>query len=121
MSRVNSGTLSRYRTASAGLSLPLGNEMAYAIVVHGGAGFHAHADDLRVKAALNRLASPQLQPDVYSWPCRACSEAIKVLQHPDGTALDAVEVAIRVLEDDGAFNAGTFSGVQLSGPRLSKP
>lgn len=82
--------------------------MTYAIVVHGGAGFHAHEDDPTVKAALNRLASIQRQPEVYSRPYRACSEAIKVLQHPDGTALDAVEVAIRILEDDGAFNAGTF-------------
>jgi taspase (threonine aspartase 1) len=54
------------------------------------------------------LASLQRLAEVYSRPGRACSEAIKVLQHPNGTALDAVEAAIRVLEDDGAFNAGTF-------------
>ncbi|SRR5258706_6856134 len=52
--KVNSGTLSGHRIAR--LSLPLGNEMTYAIVVHGGAGFHANEDDPRVKAALNRLA-----------------------------------------------------------------
>ena len=46
--------------------------------------------------------------EVHLWPGRACTEATKVLQHANGTALDAVEVAIRVLEDDGALNAGIF-------------
>ena len=40
--------------ASADPFLPFGSEMTYAIVVHGGAGFHANEDEPRVKAALNR-------------------------------------------------------------------
>ena len=44
-------------SASADPYLPLGSEMTYAIVVHGGAGFHANGDEPRIKAALNRSAT----------------------------------------------------------------
>jgi beta-aspartyl-peptidase (threonine type) len=64
--------------------------MPWALIIHGGAG---------------RLASSQRKA------CRAgCAAALaagSAVLAGGGTALDAVECAIRLMEDDPAFNAGT--------------
>jgi L-asparaginase / beta-aspartyl-peptidase len=72
--------------------------MPFAIIVHGGAGTIAH----------DRLELAQ----------EGCKEAAvvgwQVLQ-AGGTALDAVEAAVRALEDNPNFNAGTGSTLTAAG------
>jgi beta-aspartyl-peptidase (threonine type) len=63
--------------------------MAWAIIVHGGA--HTITDD---KAKAHKVGC-----------ARAVDAAAKLLED-GGTCLDAVENAIRILEDDPTFNAG---------------
>ena len=65
----------------------------YGIVVHGGAG-----------------ASMELS----SGCAVACSEGFAVLEG-GGNALDAVTAAVRIMEDDGRFNAGTGAVLRLDG------
>jgi beta-aspartyl-peptidase (threonine type) len=50
--------------------------------------------------------TPLLEKDLRAGLERALKAGYAVLQKPDGTSLDAVEAAIRVLEDDEWFNAG---------------
>ncbi|HSB52431.1 MAG TPA: isoaspartyl peptidase/L-asparaginase [Dissulfurispiraceae bacterium] len=65
----------------------------YGIVVHGGVG----------------------SPGEFSDGCeKACSEGLGLLESGRG-ALDAVIEAVRILEDDGRFNAGSGSVLRLDG------
>ncbi len=72
--------------------------MPIAIIVHGGAGHvpAEHADEYKV----------------------GCKEAAMVgwrILQESGSALDAVEAAVRVLEDNPIYNAGTGSGLTNEG------
>ena len=72
--------------------------MPISIVVHGGAG--------------------DISPDRYETARQGCQEAAlvgwRVLQD-GGSALDAVEAAVRALEDNPAFNAGTGACLSAEG------
>jgi len=68
----------------------------YGIVVHGGAG------------------SPVQLTDGCK---KACKRAIGILEAGE-SSLDAVAEAVRVLEDDGRFNAGTGSALRLDGKTI---
>lgn len=61
------------------------------VLVHGGAG---EIPDIRVQ--------PKLRG------CRAAARAGYEVLKKGGSALDAVEAAVRAMEDDEAFNAGIF-------------
>ncbi|MDX1645381.1 MAG: isoaspartyl peptidase/L-asparaginase, partial [Thermoanaerobaculia bacterium] len=65
-----------------------------ALVVHGGAG-SIHRDDLSAEREAEYRAALR----------RALAEGHAVLRR-DGSALDAVEAAIRTMEDSPLFNAG---------------
>ena len=73
------------------------SDLAFKIVVHGGAGFW-------------RSAIGPARIGVQ----RAASEGSRVLVN-GGSALDAVEAAVRVMEDDTIFNAGTGSALTCLG------
>jgi beta-aspartyl-peptidase (threonine type) len=64
------------------------------LLVHGGAGDRAGKSDPRVEKALRDGLTQSLKA------------GYEVLKKEKGTSLDAVEAAIRVLEDDPHFNAG---------------
>ena len=73
------------------------NEKQWRLVIHGGAGVIEQgrilpAEEAAIRAALNR----------------ALDAGAAILTN-DGSALDAVEAAVRVLEDDPHFNAGRGS------------
>ena len=76
-----------------------------AIIVHGGAG-HPGPDDPGPSgvAGAPRLLGVR----------RAAEEAMAVLAR-GGSALDAVELAVRILEDDPTFNAGTGACLTAAG------
>jgi L-asparaginase / beta-aspartyl-peptidase len=65
-------------------------EMLPALVIHGGAG---DVDDER---ALAKLKGVQI----------AARAGWRILSQQGGSALDAVEAAVRSMEDDTNFNAG---------------
>lgn len=69
--------------------------MRFAIAVHGGAGSHSENSERNVNKVLKR----------------ACLEASDILKNKGGSVLDAVEAAIKVLENDEAFNAGYGSNL----------
>ncbi|HEX9243598.1 MAG TPA: isoaspartyl peptidase/L-asparaginase [Anaeromyxobacter sp.] len=73
-----------------------------AVIVHGGAGDLPEARASAVGAA--RLDGVR----------RACAAGAELLRR-GGPALDAVEAAVRILEDDPAFNAGTGAVLTLDG------
>jgi beta-aspartyl-peptidase (threonine type) len=76
-----------------------------AIIVHGGAGHPGPADPaLAGPGDTARLAG-----------VRAAAEAGWSVLAAGGRALDAVEAAVRLLEDDPAFNAGTGSTLTAAG------
>lgn len=75
-----------------------------AIVVHGGAGDLEPAGTASSGGADARLEGVR----------RACAAGLEVLARGGG-ALDAAELAVRILEDDPAFNAGTGAVLGLSG------
>src|SRR6266446_4609447 len=62
--------------------------------VHGGTG------------VTKKEMTPQLEKDLRAGLERALKAGFAVLKKPEGKSLDAVETAIRVLEDDEWFNAG---------------
>src|SRR6266581_2333319 len=73
-------------------------DMPIAIIVHGGAG-HISAE----------------RADEYKVGCKeAAMVGWRILQE-SGSALDAVEAAVRVLEDNPIYNAGTGSGLTNEG------
>ncbi len=72
--------------------------MTPAIIIHGG----AHA------------ISPE-QEDASRRGCAAAAEAGWAVLERGGSALDAVEAAVRVLEDDPTFNAGLGSELNAAG------
>mgnify|MGYP001367564059 CR=1 FL=1 len=72
--------------------------MSWAIILHGGA-----------------TTIPDDEADAYRKGCLAALEAGIGVLEADGSALDAVEAAIRVLEDDPTFNCGTGSAVNDAG------
>ncbi len=73
-----------------------------AIIVHGGAG--ERPGDDRDPTGAARLEGVR----------RACAAGAEVLRR-GGPALDAVEVAVRLLEDDPLFNAGTGAVLTADG------
>lgn len=84
-------------TAAHARSGPEGSPPAWRLVIHGGAGMIERSrltpeEDRAIRAALDR----------------ALAAGSAVLQG-GGAALDAVEAAVRVLEDDPHFNAGRGS------------
>jgi len=76
-----------------------------AIIVHGGAG-HLGPDD---PASSGLPDAPRLVG-----VRRAAAEGLALLQR-GGSALDAVELAVRILEDDPTYNAGTGSCLTAGG------
>ena len=72
-----------------------------AIIVHGGAGDRTEAGDPTGAARLEGVR-------------RACAAGAEVLRR-GGPALDAVEAAVRLLEDDPHFNAGTGAVLTAAG------
>ena len=72
--------------------------MPIAIIVHGGAG-HVPAE----------------HADEYKAGCKEAVMAGWSILQEGGTALDAVEAAVRVLEDNPIYNAGTGSGLTNEG------
>lgn len=71
--------------------------MNYTIAIHGGAGY---------------LTRENISPEKEAGYRQALSKALaagEAVLKNDGTALDAVETAIRILEDDPLFNAGRGS------------
>jgi beta-aspartyl-peptidase (threonine type) len=71
---------------------------AKAILVHGGAGLVTAERYDRLRAGV-----------------RAAAEAGNAILDTDGSALDAVVAAVRVLEDDPEFNAGTGASLTRDG------
>ena len=72
--------------------------MSWAIILHGGAT--TITDD---------------EAEAYRAGCQAALEAGCAVLERDGLALDAVEAAIRVMEDDPTFNCGTGSAINAEG------
>jgi beta-aspartyl-peptidase (threonine type) len=74
-----------------------------AIIVHGGAGDRPDVSGASPSGA-ERLEGVR----------RACAAGAEVLRQ-GGAALDAVETAVRILEDDPSFNAGTGATLTAAG------
>ena len=72
--------------------------MSIALMVHGGAS-----------------SIPAEQSEDYKRGCLAALEAGWTILERGGSALDAVEAAIRILEDDPTFNAGRGSALNADG------
>ncbi|KAJ3291908.1 taspase, threonine aspartase, 1 [Borealophlyctis nickersoniae] len=69
------------------------------VCVHAGAGYHS------------KVTEPQLRKVV----AHAAAEAIRLLRHPSCSAVDAVEAAVKVLEDSPLTNAGLGSNLNIDG------
>ncbi|MFO0928423.1 MAG: isoaspartyl peptidase/L-asparaginase [Gemmataceae bacterium] len=76
---------------------PPGGGAKVVLVVHGGAGVLTDKEMAR-----EGLKREQLERGL----ARALTAGYAALQRPESTPVDAVEAAIRVLEDDALFNAG---------------
>ena len=74
--------------------------MPAALIVHGGAGDWSPADG---------------DGDAVVAGCGAAARAGFAILRAGGSALDAVTVAVAVLEDDPLFNAGTGSALTVDG------
>lgn len=70
----------------------------WAIILHGGAKTIEAAEEERNRSG-----------------CRAALEAGSAILRAGGSSTDAVEAAVRVLEDDGTFNAGRGSALNADG------
>ncbi|HEY3234410.1 MAG TPA: isoaspartyl peptidase/L-asparaginase [Polyangiaceae bacterium] len=70
----------------------------WSILVHGGAGHGAH----------------QKGPETETG-CRLAAQAAAELLGRGGSALDAVELAVKLLEDDPNYNAGTGASLTVEG------
>ena len=77
------------------MSYSIQSEENYGIVVHGGAGVMSGLSD-------------QQQLQIHKKIQETVSEAYQILQN-DGSSLDAVELAVSMLEDSPLFNAGRGS------------
>ena len=77
---------------------------SFSIIVHGGAGERPIEGDSLASGKNARLAGAE----------RACAAGAEVLAR-GGSALDAVEAAVRILEDDPLFNAGTGATLTAAG------
>jgi L-asparaginase / beta-aspartyl-peptidase len=75
-----------------------------AIAVHGGAG----------ELAPDGPSSGSAEPARLEGVRRACAAGLDLLRR-GATALDAVEAAVRILEDDPLFNAGTGATLTAAG------
>ncbi|EIW83269.1 N-terminal nucleophile aminohydrolase, partial [Coniophora puteana RWD-64-598 SS2] len=69
------------------------------LAVHGGAGYHSRESEAQVKRALKR----------------ACTETLKSIDVSMCSALDLVERAVTILEDEDCLNAGLGSNLTESG------
>ncbi|HEX8280526.1 MAG TPA: isoaspartyl peptidase/L-asparaginase, partial [Chthoniobacterales bacterium] len=72
--------------------------MAWAIIVHGG----AHT-------------VPEEKIEAHNIGCTRAADAAATLLEKGSTCIDAVEMAIRILEDDPTFNAGFGSMLNADG------
>ncbi|KAL0397877.1 UNVERIFIED_CONTAM: putative threonine aspartase [Sesamum calycinum] len=71
----------------------------YFIAVHVGAGFHSPSNEKALRSAMKR----------------ACLAAASILSKDSGGCIDAVEAAVKVLEDDPCTNAGRGSNLTEDG------
>ena len=97
------GALLMTAIPAAAQPVPSEDRPAWRLVIHGGAGVIERArlgaeEDRAIRAALNRSL-----------------EAGSAILAGGGSALDAVEAAVRVLEDDPHFNAGRGSVLTYQG------
>ncbi|KNA15030.1 hypothetical protein SOVF_101850 [Spinacia oleracea] len=84
---------------SAKASMAQEGNPPFFVAVHVGAGFHSPSNEKPLRFAMNR----------------ACLAAAAVLRMDSGECVDAVEAAIRVLEDDPSTNAGCGSNLTEDG------
>src|SRR4051812_6187526 len=77
--------------------------MAWSLVVHGGSG-RIHRTDLKPE-----------QDGAYRTALTAAAEAGAAVLQVGGAALDAVEAAVRVLENEPLFNAGRGAAFTAEG------
>ncbi|KAK4411362.1 putative threonine aspartase [Sesamum angolense] len=71
----------------------------YFVAVHVGAGFHSPSNEKALRSAMKR----------------ACLAAASILSKDSGGCIDAVEAAVKVLEDDPCTNAGRGSNLTEDG------
>jgi beta-aspartyl-peptidase (threonine type) len=90
--------MSAASTTAAGIGRRILAANSSAIIVHGGAGLITDDRHARLREGVRRAA-----------------EAGDAILLAGGTALDAVAAAVRVLEDDPEFNAGTGSALTRDG------